>query len=544
MRKLVILLFLSLCFVNASAQDKTVKKAVESTFTIVASDAKGNELARSKGVFISSDGCAISPWTPFKGAASVKIVDSKGRERQVASLIGADELYDLAKFRVEGSATPLSMAQQVGQGSQVWILGSTITKANVNKVETFKDKYHYYVLGTAAGADCEGAAVVTADGKLMGVFHKSATDASTTDAAYPNSFSPVGLTVNDPVLRECSLPVELPDKESDAQVALMLAPQVSPANYLWTADRFITKFPTENDGYNAKGGILANQGDFAGAKRTLEEGIAKATNKAEAHFNLARIAYQSTASGRDSLKVFSMDEADAEADKAIAISDMPLYRHLKAQIKYYRGQYQDAYNDFLALTKTNLRNPELYLEMAQSKERLNAPQAEVLALLDSCVALCDTPYVASSAPYFLARATQYNNMGEYRKAMVDYTMYEYFNRGRLGANFYFTRGECEMKGRIYQAALNDITAACILDRTNPIYLAVKGNLHLKVGQYDDAIEAAERCLKLEPDNADGLLILGLAQCQKGNKTEGVANLEKAKAAGNPQADTYIKKFGG
>lgn len=230
-------------------------------------------------------------------------------------------------------------------------------------------------------------------------------------------------------------------------------------------------------------------------------------------------------------------------DKAISISDMPLYRHLKAQIKYYRGQYQDAYNDFLALTKTNLRNPELYLEMAQSKERLNAPQAEVLALLDSCVALCDTPYVASSAPYFLARATQYNNMGEYRKAMVDYTMYEYFNRGRLGANFYFTRGECEMKGRIYQAALNDITAACILDRTNPIYLAVKGNLHLKVGQYDDAIEAAERCLKLEPDNADGLLILGLAQCQKGDKTDGVANLQKAKAAGNPQADTYIKKFG-
>lgn len=543
MRKYVILLLLALCFVSANAQDKSVKKTADATFTLVVSDANGKELARSKGVFISSDGCAISPWTPFKGAASAKAIDSKGREHRVVCLIGADELYDLAKFRVEDAPTFLPIASQVSMGSQAWIVGKGIVKANVNKVETFKDKYHYYVLGTAAGQDSEGAAVVTADGKLMGVFHKSDADASVTDASYPNSFFTVGLSVNDPVLKECSLPVELPDKESDAQVALLLAAQVSPSNYLWTANRFIARFPQLNDGYNAKSGILAAQGDFAGAKKILEEGIAKATDKAEAHFNLARLAYQCTAGGRDSAKVFSMDEADAEIDKAIAANNMPVYRHLKAQIKFFRGQYQNAYDDFLALTKTNLRNPELYLEMAQSKERLNAPQPEVLALLDSCIALCDTPYVASSAPYFLARANQYNNMGEYRKAMIDYTMYEYFNRGRLGADFYYTRSDCEMKGRIYQAALNDITVACILDRTNPVYLAVKGNLHLRVGQYDDAIDAAERCLKLDPNNADGLLILGLAQCRKNNKTEGLANLEKAKAAGNPQADTYIKKFG-
>lgn len=46
----------------------------------------------------------------------------------------------------------------------------------------------------------------------------------------------------------------------------------------------------------------------------------------------------------------------------------------------------------------------------------------------------------------------------------------------------------------------------------------------------------------EPENSDGYLFLGLAQCMKGDKEQGVANLRKAKDLGDPQADSLIEKY--
>ena len=76
--------------------------------------------------------------------------------------------------------------------------------------------------------------------------------------------------------------------------------------------------------------------------------------------------------------------------------------------------------------------------------------------------VCDTPYTATSAPYFYARGLQYAKMGEYRKAMVDLLRYEYFNQGRLGADFYYQREQIELQGKLYQQALGDILTACRL----------------------------------------------------------------------------------
>ena len=42
--------------------------------------------------------------------------------------------------------------------------------------------------------------------------------------------------------------------------------------------------------------------------------------------------------------------------------------------------------------------------------------------------------------------------------------------------------------------------------------------------------------------SDGYLFLGLAQCMKGDKEQGIANLRKAKDLGDPQADSLIEKY--
>jgi hypothetical protein len=45
-----------------------------------------------------------------------------------------------------------------------------------------------------------------------------------------------------------------------------------------------------------------------------------------------------------------------------------------------------------------------------------------------------------------------------------------------------------------------------------------------------------------PDHSDGYLFLGLAQCLKGEKEEGLKNLKKARELGDTQADTFIEKY--
>jgi hypothetical protein len=54
---------------------------------------------------------------------------------------------------------------------------------------------------------------------------------------------------------------------------------------------------------------------------------------------------------------------------------------------------------------------------------------------------------------------------------------------------------------------------------------------------------ASKCISIAPEYSDGYLFLGLAQCLKGNKAEGIKNLTKAKELGDEQAASLIEKYG-
>ena len=165
-----------------------------------------------------------------------------------------------------------------------------------------------------------------------------------------------------------------------------------------------------------------------------------------------------------------------------------------------------------------------------------------MAFFDSAVGVCDTPYTTLAAPYFYARGEQYNKMGRYRDAMLDLWRYEMLTPTGLSSAFYYEREQIELKAKVYQAALNDITRAVALDQKNAELWAEKANVHVRVAQYDDAIASADIAIQLSPEYATPYLIKGIAQCQTGKKAEGMQNLEKAKSLGETQADTFIAKF--
>ncbi len=552
-RTKIFFLLLTLCFSFATmaiAQPSAVKKAANATFTLTTFDTKGSILSTTNGVFVSTDGVCVSTWKPFAGAAKAVVIDNNGQKYDVETMLGANEIYDVAKFKVNAKTAAAPFASSATANSTAWVVipakaGEPI-KASINKVEKFMDKYNYCVLTTSAPEKNNGAPLLNEQGQIVGIYNSSGNLQSATDARYANDFVLVGLSQNDPTLLQSGIRIGLPQQSDEAIIALMLSSNKIESLRTATINDFLQKFPALNNGYTALASLLFSKGNIAEADKVLQQAISKVKEKNEAHYNYGRMIYQGAtmASLADKAKAqgWTLDKAMSEAIEAYKIKPEPVYKHLQAQITYAKGDYQKAYQEFEALTKTPMKNPELYLEMALCQENLKGSDDAILALLNQSIELCDTPYMDTSSPYFLARANQLEKMGKYRDAMKDLYLYEYLNQGTLEADFYYMREQIEIKGKLWQQALQDILIATKLNPAEPMYCAEASNLLLRLNKFEEAILAAKQAIALKDDYAEAYLVLGIAQCKNNQKAEGIANIEKAKSLGNPQADTFLNQF--
>lgn len=533
-------------------QSKQVKKAAASIFSLTTFKTDGTLLASTNGVFISDNGEAISAFYPFVGADSAVVIDTNGNALPVDVIIGANELYDVCKFKVNGKTTPIKIASTPSNnGEKVWMLGYSIKNQEakqvpIQKTELFMDKYTYYIFSSETPENMEGCPFVNAKGELIGILqhanHSEGTHA--VDAHFMKDMQiNNGLSLADPVLRQTTIRTQLPAKEEDALVTLMMASEQNKKNYLKYIQDFKRLFPHAVDGYAAQARQYANKKEFAKAATEMETAIQNVHKKDAAHAEYAKIIFHQQLFQPDSTYLaWSLDKALAEAQKAYEINPLPAYQHQQAQINYSKGNYQKAYDMFIALTKTNLRSGELFYEAAQAKAQLKANQAEILSLLDSAVAACPQPLTPIAAPFVLARGAAYDQAGDYKKAIMDYNRYDTLMLGRANHEFYYTRFNCNVKLRRYQQALNDIAHAAVLNRQEPTYLAEMASLQLKVNYIDDALKTAELCIGIAPNYPDIYLIKGLALIQKKQKKLGIEAFEKAKQLGDKRAQDYIDKY--
>lgn len=533
-------------------QSKQVKKAAASIFSLTTFKTDGTLLASTNGVFINDNGEAISAFYPFVGADSAVVIDTNGNALPVDVIIGANELYDVCKFKVNGKTTPIKIASTPSNnGEKVWMLGYSIKNQEakqvpIQKTELFMDKYTYYIFSSETPENMEGCPFVNAKGELIGILqhanHSEGTHA--VDAHFMKDMQiNNGLSLADPVLRQTTIRTQLPTKEEDALVTLMMASEQNKKNYLKYIQDFKHLFPHAIDGYAAQARQYANKKEFAKAANEMETAIRNVHKKDAAHAEYAKIIFHQQLFQPDSTYLaWSLDKALTEAQKAYEINPLPAYQHQQAQIIYSKGNYQKAYDMFIALTKTNLRSGELFYEAAQAKAQLKANQAEILSLLDSAVAACPQPLTPIAAPFVLARGVAYDQAGDYKKAIMDYNRYDTLMLGRANHEFYYTRFNCNVKLRRYQQALNDIAHAAVLNRQEPTYLAEMASLQLKVNYIDDALKTAELCIGIAPNYPDIYLIKGLALIQKKQKKLGIEAFEKAKQLGDKRAQDYIDKY--
>lgn len=547
----ITLIILCVCG-NVKAQTSAVKNAAKSVFKLTTYNADGTVLATSNGVFVGNNGEAISNLKPFIGAAKATVTDTKGREMNVERIMGINDLYDVAKFMVNGKTTPLTIAQSAAtSGSQAWLVGyakksPTITAATVKSVETFMDKYSYYIFSLTAPENTNACPFVNSEGQVIGIMQPSTTssDIHATDAKFIVDLQTSGLSIEDETMKKIGIPLALPSDKDQALLTLMMAAQTNDSiKHAAIVSDFISQYPTSVDGYTAQAQIYVNANEFDKAAKEMETAIKKAEKEDEAHYNYSKIIYEKEVyKSNIPYEPWSLDKAYDEINKAYALNPQPSYQHQQALIIYAKGDYQKAYDMFMNLTKTSIRNPELFYSASQCKQMLKAPAKEVIALLDSAINNTDTLRIREAAPYFLARAEAYMTTDSFRQAVFDYTRYEILVNGNVNSNFYYIREQAEVKAKLYQQALIDITRAIVLNPKEPTYYAERASLELRVNMVDDAIKTASKCIELAPEYADGYLLLGLGQITKGNKTEGLANLEKAKQLGHIQAQEMIDKY--
>lgn len=534
------------------AQPSPVKNAAKSVFKLITYKADGSLLAKSNGVFVSEDGTAVSSLKPFLGAARATITDAKGKQGEVSRILGVDEIYDMAKFKVDGlKPTPLQPASTpAASGEEVWLVtynekGAQPVATTVKSVETFMDKYAYYIFTMQAPDGTNASPFVNKQGQVIGMLKPSttSTDTHATDVNYALTLQTNGFALNDPLLKQIGIPPALPQDEEQALLTLLMAESADSIKRAAIVGDFVAQYPNRADGYSAMARIQVQANKFDDAAKTMETAVKQADNKDEAHAGYGKIIYDKLIYKADiPYEVWTFDKAEEETNKAYEIKPLPTYRHQLAQITFAKGNYQKAYDEFTQLLNTTMRNPELFYEAAQCKTMLKAPQQEVIALLDSAINNTDTLRIREAAPYFLARGDAYNAIDSFRQAVFDYTRYEILSGQRMNSQFYYIRSQAEIKAKLYQQALGDLAAAIILSPKEPTYYAEMASLQLRVNMLDEAIKTAGKCVELAPEYSDGYLLLGLAQVRKEDTVTGLANLEKAKELGNPQAQPLIDKY--
>ena len=542
----IIIMTLVLCASSLMAQPGPVQKVSKSVFTLTTFNKDGGIIASTQGVFIDNKGTAISTFKPFVGATKASIVDASGKSMNVDAILGADELYDVAKFRIIGATTAAPIASKASvAGEKVWLVPYSIKKSpfqqeDISSVENFMTTYNYYIFSSSVPENAVGCPFVNKNGQVIGLMH---TNGQTTaiDANYAKQLKVTGLSTLDAALRETGIRIALPDTEQDAITMMTLKKGQIPVDvYKKYTQEFINKFPTSAFGYKEKALYLVDQEKYDEAAKLMEEGIKKSAAKDEAHSNYADLIYQKIAyKGDSTYTAWTLDKAIDEAQKAYAAKPQPVYKHQEAQINFLKGNYQKACDMFLDLTKSNLNGGELYFEAAQAKTHLKAPAQEIEVLLDSAISVGARTGMAGN--YYLARANFLNEQGQYRRAIQDYNMYDSIARP-VDANFFYTRYQCETKLRMWQPALLDIARACYLAPKQPTFFAEWASLDLRVKRYDEGISAATHCTELAPEYADGYLLLGLLQKEKGLKDEAIKNLKKAQELGDTRAAEYLSKM--
>lgn len=566
MKKILILPLLLFFLAQGSMAQtpKWVEKAKRAVFSVVTYDKNDKMLNTGNGFFVSEDGLALSDYSLFKGAERAVVITAEGKQMPVSTILGANDMYDVIKFRVaitEKKVPALVVAKTTpAVGTDAWMLPYSTQKSiacvsgKVKEVSKVAGEYHYYTLGMQMKDKMVSCPVMNVEGQVFGIAQKSSgLDTVTTcyaaGAAFAMAQKISALSLGDAALKSIGIRKGLPDTEDQALVYLFMASSsLSSEDYGKLLDDFIRQFPANTDGYLRRANYYVakakdNQSWFDKAVVDLNQALKVAQKKDDVYYNIGKLMYAYQLSKPEkTYKDWTYDTALKNVRQAFAIDPLPIYVQLEGDILFAQQDYAGALAAYEKVNASNMASAGTFFSAAKTKELLKAEPKEILVLMDSCISRCPQPITADFAPYLLERAQINMNAGQPRKAMLDYDAYFNAVNGQVNDVFYYYREQAALKARQYQRALDDIAKAVELNPADLTYQAENAVVNLRVGRYEKAIEILNGILKNDPKYGEAYRLLGLCQVQLKKADEACANFKKAKELGDSNVDELIKKY--
>ena len=566
MKKILILPLLLFFLIQGSMAQtpKWVEKAKRAVFSVVTYDKNDKMLNTGNGFFVSEDGLALSDYTLFKGAERAVVITSEGKQMPVSLILGANDMYDVIKFRVaitEKKVPALIVAKTApAVGADAWMLPYSTQKSiacvtgKVKDVSKVAGEYHYYTLGMQMKDKMVSCPVMNAEGQVFGIAQKSSgIDTVTTcyaaGAAFAMAQKISALSLGDAALKKIGIRKGLPETEDQALVYLFMASSsLSGDDYEKLLDDFIRQFPANADGYLRRANYYAAKGKddqawYDKAVADFNQALKVAQKKDDVYYNIGKLIYAYQLSKPEkTYKDWTYDTALQNVRQAIGIDPLPIYIQMEGDILFAQQDYAGALAAYEKVNASNIASPATFFSAAKTKELAKGDPKEVVALMDSCIARCPQPITADFAPYLLERAQMNMNAGQPRNAMLDYDAYHTAVKGEVNDVFYYYREQAALKARQFQRALDDIVKAIEMNPTDLTYQAEHAVVNLRVGRYEEAIQILDNILKADPKYAEAYRLLGLCQIQLKKTDEACGNFKKAKELGDPNVDELITKY--
>ena len=564
-----IVLALALLIVNCQwsvvngQSPKWADKARQAVFSVVTYGADGKMLGTGNGFFVSEDGVALSDYAQFKGATRAEIIKADGKRLQVLEIMGANEMYDVLKFKVEmkgEKAAALTVATNApATGSTVYLLpystqkNTALTPGKVKESSKVSGTYQYYTLELPLQDKMVSCPLMDANGQVFALAQQTSddTDKSTCyamDARYAMAQEINALSLNDGSLSSIGIKKALPDDEEQALVTLYMASTTTnAAGYAMLLDDFVAKFPGNADGYVRRATHLLSQSldeaTMEKASADLDKALEVSTSRDETLYERANLIYTYQLTNPENVfKDWTLDKALAEVREASAMNDLPAYSQLEGDILLAMQNYAEAYQAIEKVNNSALASATTWYSAAHCKELMNAPADEVIALMDKCLGTFTPPYTELAAPYLLERARILVNAEKYRPALVDYEEYYKAVNGKVNDQFYYLRGQCAMQAKAYQRALDDYAEAIELNPNELTYRAELAVVNMRVGRNEEAVKVLDEAIAKDATYAELYRLKGLALLQQKKNKDARSAFDKAKELGDEQVDALIQKY--
>ena len=547
----------------ASAQaPKWAEKAKKAVFSVVTYDKENKIKGTGNGFYIDAQGTALSDYTLFENAARAVVINADGKQQDVSRILGANSMYDIVKFNtpIDKKQTTLTLASQPAKvGETIYLLpystqkATTLQTGKVTSVDSIGNNSFYYTLEMKTGEKTVSCPIMNANGEVLGLIQKNASDESMESyaigASYGASLAISALSMNDGALNKISIKKALPDTEEQALVFLyMSSEQMDKETYLSVLNDFLSQYPHSMEGYIRRANYYMSMKDtskYPLADEDLKKAIEVSSSKEDAMFQVAKAMYSYLISleGKEGYEEWSYDKTLELIRDAIQKNNQPLYVQLEGDVLFAQGKYGEAFNCYDKVNQSSLASAATFYSASKAKQLTEGSDInEVLALMDSAIVKLSKPYFGEAAPYFYERADLRAQAGKYREAVMDYNTFYDAVSGDVTAYFYFQREQAEMQCRMYQQALNDINKAVEMAPEEVDYWVEKGSVHLRVNQLDEAIAAFNKALSMNDQYAAAYRMLGYCQAMQKKNKEACANFAKAKELGDEVVDQLIEKY--